>query len=42
MDRQSFEAFFELGTAQLVTDSVPTQNAHQIEFISGQKWKNSN
>lgn len=42
MDRCSFEACLELGAAKLVTDSVLTQNAYQIEFISRQERQDSN
>lgn len=42
MDRRSFEACFEFGAAELVADCVLAQNAYQIEFISRQKWQNSN
>lgn len=41
MDRWSSESCFELGTAKLVTDSVLTQNAQQVEFITRQKRQNS-
>lgn len=42
MDGQPTEALSEPGAAELVADSVPAQNAHQTELVSGQERKNSN